>query len=53
MSPALLGGLAVAGLACAALPAALTFANLRAFQRAPRPPAPGSRFRDQNRGPAL
>jgi hypothetical protein len=39
MSPALLGGLAVAGLACAALPAALTFANLRAFQRAPRPAA--------------
>jgi hypothetical protein len=41
MSPSLLGGLAVAGLACAALPAALTFANLRAFRRAPPPSAEG------------
>jgi len=39
MSPPLLGGLAVAGLASAALPAALTFANLRAFRRAPQLPA--------------
>ena len=41
MSPALLGGLAVAGLACAALPAAVTLANLRAFRPAPRPPVGG------------
>jgi cellulose synthase/poly-beta-1,6-N-acetylglucosamine synthase-like glycosyltransferase len=41
MSPSLLGGLAVAGLAVAALPAALTLANLRAFRRAPQPPPGG------------
>ena len=45
MSPTLLGGLAVAGLGCAALPAALTFANLRAFRPAPRPPVGGTRPR--------
>ena len=37
MSPMLLGGLAVAGTACAALPALLTLANLRAFRPAPQP----------------
>lgn len=37
MSPALIGGLAVVGLALAALPAALTLANLRAFRTAPPP----------------
>lgn len=38
MIAALIGGLAVVGLALAALPAALTLANLRAFR--PAPPAP-------------
>jgi hypothetical protein len=37
MSPMLTGGLAVAGAACAALPAVLTLANLRAFRPAPQP----------------
>ncbi|MFM7242712.1 MAG: glycosyltransferase family 2 protein [Planctomycetaceae bacterium] len=37
MSPVLIGGLAVVGLALAALPAALTLANLRAFRPAPSP----------------
>jgi len=41
MNPALLGGLTVAGFACAALPATLTFANLRAFRRTPQPPPGG------------
>jgi len=40
MTAALIGGLAVVGLALAALPAALTLANLRAFRPAP-PPAAG------------
>jgi len=39
MSPALIGGLAVVGLALAALPAVLTLANLRAFRPAPQRPA--------------
>jgi hypothetical protein len=38
MSPVVLGGLAVAALALAALPALLTLANLRVFRPAPRPP---------------
>lgn len=38
MSPSLLAVLAVAALVCAALPAAITLANLRAFARAPRLP---------------
>lgn len=42
MSPALLEGLGVGALALAALPAALTIANLRAFGRAPPPPAGGA-----------
>ena len=36
MSPMLVGGLAVVGAACAALPAVLTLANLRAFRSAPQ-----------------
>lgn len=38
MSPLAVGIMALAALACAALPAGLTLANLRAFRRAPFPP---------------
>ena len=37
MSPLVIGILSLAALACAALPAALTLANIRAFHRAPGP----------------
>jgi hypothetical protein len=43
MSPTLIGSLAVVGLALAALPAALTLANLRAFRPAPPAPRGGTR----------
>ena len=41
MSPGWIGLLAIAGLVLAALPAALTYANLRLFRPAPRVPATG------------
>jgi hypothetical protein len=41
MSPAVIGGAAVAAAAAAALPAGLTLANLRVFRSAPRPPLGG------------
>lgn len=45
MSPLALGILALVALACAALPAALSLANMRGFRRAPEPPGAGPRPR--------